>query len=107
RWMVSLAKGRVGLREQEPRAPHFVPFSASTRMSGVDLDGRSLRKGAADAVKRFVSENGGQPPAELDTLVLGVAQSGGTPLVVAQDNWAVGVVHLKGIVQGRMNEHFA
>jgi K+-transporting ATPase ATPase B chain len=106
RSIVVLAKERFGLREQELGDHLFVPFSAATRMSGLDLDGRSLRKGAADAVKRFVSENGGQAPAELDTLVHGVAQSGGTPLVVAQDNWVLGVVHLKDIVKGGMNERF-
>ena len=106
RSIVVLAKERFGLREQELGDHEFVPFSASTRMSGVDIDGRRLRKGAADSVKRFVSENGGQAPSELDTLVHGVAQSGGTPLVVAQDNWVLGVVHLKDIVKGGMNERF-
>ena len=101
-----LAKERFGLREQELGEHVFVPFSASTRMSGVDLDGRSLRKGAADAVTRFVSENGGRVPDDLDVLVHGVAQSGGTPLVVAQDNWVLGVVHLKDIVKGGMSERF-
>jgi K+-transporting ATPase ATPase B chain len=106
RSIVVLAKERFGLREQELGDHEFIPFSASTRMSGLDLDGRSLRKGAADAVKRFVSENGGRVPDELDTIVHGVAQSGGTPLVVAQDNWVLGVVHLKDIVKGGMNERF-
>jgi K+-transporting ATPase ATPase B chain len=106
RSIVVLAKERFGLRERELGEHQFVPFSAATRMSGVDLDGRSLRKGAADTVKRFVSENGGRVPDELDVLVHGVAQSGGTPLVVAQDNWVLGVVHLKDIVKGGMNERF-
>jgi K+-transporting ATPase ATPase B chain len=106
RSIVVLAKERFGLREQELGEHVFVPFSASTRMSGVDLDGKSLRKGAADAVKQFVSENGGRVPDELDVLVHGVAQSGGTPLVVAEDNWALGVVHLKDIVKGGMSERF-
>jgi K+-transporting ATPase ATPase B chain len=106
RSIVVLAKERFGLREQELGEHQFVPFSASTRMSGLDLDGRSLRKGAADAVKRFVTENGGRVPDELDTIVHGVAQSGGTPLVVAQDNWVLGVVHLKDIVKGGMRERF-
>jgi len=106
RSIVVLAKERFGLREQELGDHEFIPFSASTRMSGLDLDGRSLRKGAADSVKRFVEENGGQTPSDLDTLVLGVAQSGGTPLVVAQDNWVLGVVHLKDIVKGGMKERF-
>ena len=75
-------------------------------MSGLDLDGKSLRKGAADAIKRFVTDNGGRIPDELDVIVNGVAQSGGTPLVVAQDNWVLGVVHLKDIVKGGMNERF-
>src|SRR6476659_7631384 len=78
RSIVVLAKERFGLREQELGEHVFVPFSASTRMSGVDLDGRSLRKGAADAVVRFVSENGGRVPDDLGMLVHGVAQSGGT-----------------------------
>jgi potassium-transporting ATPase ATP-binding subunit len=106
RSIVVLAKERFGLREQELGDHQFIPFSASTRMSGLDLDGRSLRKGAADAVKRFVAENGGRVPDELDTIVHGVAQSGGTPLVVAQDNFVLGVVHLKDIVKGGMNERF-
>ena len=90
-------------------APHeatFIPFSATTRMSGVDMDGSQLRKGAADAVKRFVEEQGGRPPARLDEEVDKIARSGGTPLVVAQDNWVLGVIHLKDIVKGGMNERF-
>ena len=75
-------------------------------MSGVDLDGRSLRKGAADSVKAFVTENGGRVPDGLDAIVQRVAESGGTPLVVAQDNWVLGVVHLKDIVKGGMEERF-
>jgi potassium-transporting ATPase ATP-binding subunit len=106
RSIVVLAKERFGLREQELGEHEFIPFSATTRMSGLDLDGRSLRKGATDAVKRFVAENGGQSPSDLDTIVHGVAQSGGTPLVVAQDNWVLGVVHLKDIVKGGMKERF-
>ncbi len=106
RSIVVLAKERFGLREQELGDHSFIPFSASTRMSGVDMNGKSLRKGAADAVKRFVSENGGRVPDELDVIVHGVAQSGGTPLVVAQDNFVLGVVHLKDIVKGGMNERF-
>jgi K+-transporting ATPase ATPase B chain len=75
-------------------------------MSGVDYDGRRLRKGAADAVKKFVEEQGGRAPAALDEAVNRVARSGGTPLVVAQDNWVLGVVHLKDIVKGGMRERF-
>jgi potassium-transporting ATPase ATP-binding subunit len=106
RSIVVLAKEQFGLREQQLGEHTFVPFSATTRMSGVDLDGRSLRKGAADAIKKFVEENGGRVPAEIDASVQQVAESGGTPLVVAQDNWALGVVHLKDIVKGGMTERF-
>jgi potassium-transporting ATPase ATP-binding subunit len=106
RSIVVLAKEQFGLREQHLGEHNFVPFSATTRMSGVDLDGRSLRKGAADAIKQFVEENGGRVPPEVDAAVQRVAESGGTPLVVAQDNWALGVVHLKDIVKGGMRERF-
>jgi K+-transporting ATPase ATPase B chain len=102
RSIVVLAKEEYGLRGRD-LADHdatFIPFSATTRMSGVDLDGRRLRKGAADAVKRFVEEQGGKPPAQLDAEVDTIARSGGTPLVVAQDNFVLGVIHLKDIVRG-------
>jgi potassium-transporting ATPase ATP-binding subunit len=108
RSIVVLAKEQYGMRGRE-LAGHeatFVPFSATTRMSGVDYDGRRLRKGAADAVKRFVEEQGGRAPAKLEATVDAVARSGGTPLVVAQDNWILGVVHLKDIVKGGMRERF-
>jgi K+-transporting ATPase ATPase B chain len=75
-------------------------------MSGVDLDGQSIRKGASDAVKAFIEQNGGRVPAELDDQVQRVASDGGTPLVVARDNFALGVVHLKDIVKGGMRERF-
>jgi potassium-transporting ATPase ATP-binding subunit len=106
RSIVVLAKDRFGLRERELGEHSFVPFSASTRMSGVDLNGNSIRKGAADAVKRFIAEQGGRAPAELDRIVQGVAEQGGTPLVVARDNFALGVVYLKDIVKGGMEERF-
>ena len=107
RSIVVLAKG-FGIRERE-LAGHeheFIPFSASTRMSGIDIDGQQIRKGAADAIKAFISSNGGSSPAELDAAVQRVAEEGGTPLVVARDNWALGVVHLKDIVKGGMTERF-
>jgi len=75
-------------------------------MSGVDMNGHRLRKGAAEAVKHFVEEQGGRPPARLDEEVNEVARSGGTPLVVAQDNFILGVIHLKDVVKGGMNERF-
>jgi len=106
RSIVVLAKERFGLREQALGEHQFVPFSATTRMSGVNLNGTMIRKGAGDAVKRFIAEQGGSPPPELDRLVQEVAEVGGTPLVVARDNWALGVVHLKDVVKGGMNERF-
>jgi K+-transporting ATPase ATPase B chain len=106
RSIVVLAKERFGLREQVLGEHEFVPFSATTRMSGVNLDGTMIRKGAGDAVKRFIAEQGGSAPPELDRLVQEVAEVGGTPLVVARDNWALGVVHLKDVVKGGMNERF-
>ncbi len=84
----------------------FIPFSATTRMSGVDMDGKKLRKGAADAVKHFVEEQGGRPPAQLDEAVNRIARDGGTPLVVAQDNFVLGTIYLKDIVKGGMRERF-
>ena len=106
RSIVVLAKDRFGLRERELGEHEFVPFSATTRMSGVNLNGSMIRKGAADAVKAFITENGGRAPAEIDAAVQQVAEQGGTPLVVAKDNWALGVVHLKDIVKGGMRERF-
>ncbi len=109
RSIVVLAKEKYGLRERE-LASHeatFVEFSATTRMSGVDMDGKRWRKGAADAVKRFVTENGGSADtAQLDAEVDKIARLGGTPLVVAQDNFVLGVIHLKDVVKGGMNERF-
>src|SRR5215467_3346241 len=108
RSIVVLAKERYGLRGRElsDLDATFIPFSATTRMSGVDLDGKQLRKGAADAIKRFVQEQGGQVPAQLDSEVDTIARQGGTPLVVAQNNFVLGVIYLKDIVKGGMNERF-
>jgi K+-transporting ATPase ATPase B chain len=108
RSIVVLAKTEYGLRERE-LASHeatFIPFSATTRMSGVDIDGKKLRKGAADAVKRFVEEQGGRVPPMLDEAVNRIARDGGTPLVVAQDNFVLGAIYLKDIVKGGMRERF-
>ena len=107
RSIVVLAK-QHGIRERtlaEVEA-EFIPFTATTRMSGVDLDGHQIRKGAPDAVKAFVEANGGRIPAELDAAVQRIAEDGGTPLLVARDNWALGAVHLKDIVKGGMEERF-
>src|SRR5471032_1918511 len=106
RSIVVLAKERFDIRERDLGEHEFVPFSATTRMSGVNVDGRQLRKGAADAVKRFVEEQGGRIPARLDEEVDKIARAGGTPLVVARDNFVLGVIHLKDIVKGGMNERF-
>jgi potassium-transporting ATPase ATP-binding subunit len=106
RSIVVLAKERFNLRERILGEHEFVPFSATTRMSGVDMNGTMIRKGAADSVKAFIAENGGRTPPEIDAAVQRVAEQGGTPLVVARDNFALGVVHLKDIVKGGMSERF-
>jgi potassium-transporting ATPase ATP-binding subunit len=108
RSIVVLAKNQFGVRERElgTHEATFIPFSATTRMSGVDLDGKRLRKGAADAVKHFVEEQGGRPPANVDEAVDRIAREGGTPLVVAQDNYIVGAIYLKDVVKGGMRERF-
>jgi K+-transporting ATPase ATPase B chain len=106
RSIVVLTKERYGLRERSLHAGTLVPFTAETRMSGVDLDGRSVRKGAADAVRRWIADGGGTTPPELDTVVERIATSGGTPLVVASNATALGVVHLKDVVKEGMRERF-
>jgi K+-transporting ATPase ATPase B chain len=108
RSIVVLAKEKYRLRGRElaPQHAHFVPFTAQTRMSGVNLEGREIRKGAADAVVKFISGNGGAAPAELQAIVDRVARSGGTPLVVAERTRALGVIHLKDIVKGGMRQRF-
>jgi len=105
---VVLAKEKYGLRERQlgDAGAEFVPFSASTRMSGVNYNGTRLRKGAADAVKSFVAEEGGETPPEVDAAVQHVAEQGGTPLVVAKDNFVLGVIYLKDVVKGGMQERF-
>jgi K+-transporting ATPase ATPase B chain len=109
RSIVVLAKDKYSLRGRElaDHQPQFVPFSAQTRMSGVDLDGRMIRKGAADAIEKFLQQNGGSLPKEVRATVEGIARSGGTPLVVAENNRALGVIHLKDIVKGGMRERFS
>jgi K+-transporting ATPase ATPase B chain len=109
RSIVVLAKEQYSLRGRDlaDHQPQFVPFSAQTRMSGVDLDGRMIRKGAADAIEKFLQQNGGNLPKEVRATVEGIARSGGTPLVVAENSRALGVIHLKDIVKGGMRERFA
>ena len=109
RSIVVLAKEKYGLRGRELAAAQaqFVPFSAMTRMSGVNLDGRAIRKGAVDAIQRYLSESNGVIPKEVQATVETIARSGGTPLVVAENNHALGVIHLKDIVKGGIRERFA
>ncbi len=117
RSIVVLAKEKFAIRARDmtesdgTHGVEFVPFSASTRMSGVNLaDGRQIRKGAGDSVLRWVRENGGVAPSDLDALVERVAREGGTPLVVAERSGtsaqALGVIYLKDIVKGGMRERF-
>jgi K+-transporting ATPase ATPase B chain len=108
RSIVVLAKERHGLRGRELKGPdaRFVPFSAQTRMSGCDLDGRVIRKGAAEAVGRHVASLGGRVPPEVDQAVMSISKSGGTPLVVSDGPRVLGVVHLKDIVKGGLKERF-
>jgi K+-transporting ATPase ATPase B chain len=108
RSIVVLAKERYDLRGRNLAKHHatFIKFTAQTRMSGVDFEGRQIRKGAADAIERFVVEHGGSMPAPVNATVEGIARSGGTPLVVADGGRALGVIHLKDIVKGGMRERF-
>jgi potassium-transporting ATPase ATP-binding subunit len=110
RSIVVLAKQRHQLREREMQSmgTHFVAFTAQTRMSGVDLaEGRQIRKGAADAIRRHVESLSGVWPATVQTLVDDVARCGSTPLVVADNARVLGVVELKDIVKGGIKERFA
>jgi len=106
---VILAKERFGLRGRDVRqlGATFVPFSAQTRMSGVDLNGREIRKGAADAIEAFVSSRGGSFDPVVRTGVERIAKTGGTPLVVADGPRVLGVIQLKDIVKGGIRERFA
>ena len=108
RSIVILAKTQYGLRGRElaSREAVFVPFTAQTRMSGVNLDGREIRKGAVDAITKYLSRYGTVLPREIQASVEKIARSGGTPLVVAENQAALGVIHLKDIVKGGMRERF-
>jgi K+-transporting ATPase ATPase B chain len=108
RSIVVLAKEKYGLRERDLGPAHeFVPFTATTRMSGIDLDGRQIRKGAAEAIKRWVAGQNGSFAPELDAIVERVAKSGATPLVVADGPRALGVIELKDVVKSGIAERFA
>jgi potassium-transporting ATPase ATP-binding subunit len=109
RSIVVLAKQKYGLRGRELSSHEvkFVPFSAQTRMSGVDLNGFEIRKGATDAIANYVAQNGHRLPDEIRTMVDEIARSGATPLVVAErSRGALGVIELKDIVKGGMRERF-
>ena len=114
RSIVVLAKEKYGLRghtmgptEETPQGMHFIPFSAQTRMSGVDFDGTSIRKGAPDSMYMLLQQNSKPVPDDLKSTVERIARTGGTPLVVVRNSQALGVVHLKDIVKGGIKERFA
>jgi K+-transporting ATPase ATPase B chain len=113
RSIVVLAKGKYGLRgrsvrpsEAMPEGMHFIPFTAQTRMSGVRFDHTSIFKGAPDTMIEYLRREGGNIPLELSELVDQIARNGGTPLVVTRNNCALGVIHLKDIVKGGLQERF-
>ena len=110
RSIIQLAKEKYGLAgtiglEKESEV-HFIPFSAQTRMSGVDMDGMSIRKGAASAITEYIEKQGKSVPADLQTIVESISRGGGTPLVVARNDEVLGVIHLKDIVKGGIKERF-
>jgi K+-transporting ATPase ATPase B chain len=109
RSIVVLAKEKYGLRGREvaEHEARFIPFSAYTRMSGVDMNGRKLRKGATDAIISFVQEQGGRVTPALKERAEQISRSGGTPLAVAEGSRVLGLVHLKDIVKGGMKERLA
>ncbi len=109
RSIVVLAKERFGIRGRDMHAlgAAFIPFTAQTRLSGVDLPGRTIRKGAPDAVRRFAADRGGAVPPEVDEQVRAIAESGGTPLLVAENDRILGAIWLKDIVKGGIRERFA
>lgn len=109
RSIVVLAKGKFNLRERDLQSlgAHFIPFTAQTRMSGVNIGERQVRKGAADAIAKFVKDGGGKFPAEVQMTVEKIAREGGTPLVVAENDKVLGTIYLKDIVKGGMKARFA
>jgi K+-transporting ATPase ATPase B chain len=108
RSIVVLAKEKYGLRGRElsSYAATFIPFSAQTRMSGVDLDGREIRKGAPDAILQHCSQGSIRAPQEVEETVKAISNAGGTPLLVAEDRRVLGTIYLKDIVKGGMRERF-
>lgn len=108
RSIVILATEKYGVDDakQLPASSEFIPFTAQTRMSGVDFDGREIRKGAVDAIEKYVAAGGVQPPKELRETVEKIAKAGGTPLVVADNHQPLGVIYLKDVVKTGMRERF-
>lgn len=109
RSVVILAKEKFNIRGRElsDKNMTFIPFTAKTRMSGVDYDGNEIRKGAADTMQKYVTENGGVYSDECDRIVKEIANKGGTPLVVAKNHKILGVIHLKDIIKQGVKEKFA
>ena len=109
RSVVVLAKETFGIRERtlQDKGMTFIPFTAATRMSGVDFDGNEIRKGAADAMQKYVTQYGGSYSAECDDVVKAISNQGGTPLVVAKNHKILGVIHLKDIIKDGVKEKFA
>ncbi len=113
RSIVVLAKERYGIRGRDmaPLGAHFIPFTAQTRISGIDLEDDQIRKGAVDAVVNYIRQVNGNPnmpaPRDLERLAEKIAKNGGTPLAVARGGKLLGVVHLKDIVKGGIRERFA
>ena len=109
RSVVVLAKETFGIRERtlQDKGMTFIPFTAATRMSGVDFDGNEIRKGAADAMQKYVIQYGGSYSAECDDVVKAISNQGGTPLVVAKNHKILGVIHLKDIIKHGVKEKFA
>jgi len=109
RSIVVLAKEKFQLRARDLGDKHaiFIPFTAQTRMSGVDVEGRSIRKGAADAIRQHIDKQGGVYPAEVTAIVEKASHAGRTPLVVAEGRKVLGVVELKDVVKGGIKERFA
>jgi potassium-transporting ATPase ATP-binding subunit len=109
RSIVVLAKEKYGLRGREIQdlKATFIPFTAQTRMSGVDIGRRSIRKGSADAIEKYIKSEGGKYPDDVRMGVESISRRGGTPLVVAEGKHVLGVIHLKDIVKGGIQERFA
>jgi K+-transporting ATPase ATPase B chain len=108
RSIVVLVKQKYGLRGRElsPHNPTFIPFTAQTRMSGVDLDGQEVRKGAADAIAKYAATHGQRVPQEIQEAVQAISSAGGTPLLVAKNRKVLGAIQLEDIVKGGMRERF-